>query len=125
MKKLEGKKEGAKVVLVDLNEEAGNNTIKELQQYQSVSVFVQANLAGHDNLTDIVKKLVERFGKLEILVNNAHASKNMPFHETTQADFDLLVITGFYPMFYFMQTALPHLKKTTGIMVAGGSIKLR
>lgn len=110
-------KEGAKVVIVDLNEEAGNQTIKELQQYQAESIFVQANLAEHDKLADIVKNVAERFGKLDILVNNAHASRNMPFHETTQADLDLSFNTGFYPTFYFMQAALPYLKETQGKII--------
>ncbi len=110
-------KEGAKVVIVDLNEEDGNQTIKELQQYQSESIFVQANLAEHDKLADIVKNVAERFGKLDILVNNAHASRNMPFDKTTQADFDISFNTGFYPTFYFMQAALPYLKETQGKII--------
>lgn len=41
-------KEGARVVIIDLNEEAGNQTIKELQEYQPESIFIQANLAEHE-----------------------------------------------------------------------------
>jgi len=110
-------KEGAKVAIIDLNEEAGNQTIKELQQYQPESMFIQANLTEHDKLAGIVKQVVDKYGKLDILVNNAHASRMNSMAETTQSDFDLSFNTGFYPTFYFMQAALPYLKETKGKII--------
>ncbi|GAA0437598.1 3-oxoacyl-[acyl-carrier-protein] reductase [Lentibacillus halophilus] len=110
-------KEGAKVVIVDLNEEAGQEAIKHLQQHQQESTFIQANLAEHDKLESIVEQVVDKYGKLDILVNNAHASKNKPFLETTQKDLDLSFDTGFYPTFYLMQAAIPHLQETKGKII--------
>lgn len=110
-------KEGAKVAIVDLNGEVGEQTIKELQEHQPESIFIQANLAEHDKLAGIVKQVADKFGKIDILVNNAHASRNMPFDQTTQEDFDLSFNTGFYPTFYFMQAALPFLKETEGKII--------
>ncbi|MFX3635157.1 MAG: SDR family NAD(P)-dependent oxidoreductase [Candidatus Pristimantibacillus sp.] len=110
-------KEGATVVIIDLNEAAGNETIKELQQFSPESIFIQANLAEHDKLAGIVKQVADKFGKLDILVNNAHASRMNSIEETTQKDFDLSFDTGFYPTFYFMQAALPYLKETKGKII--------
>ena len=110
-------KEGAKVAIVDLNAEVGNQTIKELQEYQPESIFIQANLAEHDKLGEIVKQVADKFGKIDILVNNAHASKMASIEEITQADFDLSFNTGFYPTFYLMQAALPYLKETKGNII--------
>lgn len=50
-------------------------------------------------LADIVKKVADTFGKIDILVNNAHASKNVSFIETTQKDLDLSFNTGFFQHF--------------------------
>lgn len=110
-------KEGAKVVIVDLNEELGNQTIKELQAHQAESIFIQANLVEYDKLKGIVKQVIDTFGKLDILVNNAHASKMNSIEKTTQEDLDLSFNTGFYPTFYLMQAALPHLKETKGKII--------
>ncbi|AZU62215.1 SDR family NAD(P)-dependent oxidoreductase [Neobacillus mesonae] len=110
-------KEGAKVAIVDLNEELGNQAIKDLQEYQSDSIFIQANLMEHEQLAGIVKKVAEHFGKLDILVNNAHASRQNSIEATTKADFDLSFNTGFYPTFYLMQAALPYLKETKGKII--------
>jgi NAD(P)-dependent dehydrogenase (short-subunit alcohol dehydrogenase family) len=59
----------------------------------------------HDKLAGITQQVAEKFGKIDILVNNAHASRMSSIEEMTQEDSDY--ITG--------QT----------IMVDDGSIKLR
>ncbi|WLV23709.1 SDR family oxidoreductase [Aciduricibacillus chroicocephali] len=110
-------KEGAKLAIVDLNEEAGNETLKQLQDIQPDSIFIQANLAEHEKLNNIIDEVVGQFGKLDILVNNAHASRNMSFAETTKKELDLSFDTGFYPTFYLMQAALPYLKETKGKVI--------
>ncbi|MEN1966590.1 SDR family oxidoreductase [Lentibacillus sp. N15] len=110
-------KEGATVAIVDLNEETGQETVKELQEYQPNSMFIQANLAEHDKLQDMVKQVVNKYGKLDILVNNAHASKRNTIADTTKVELDLSFNTGFYPTFYLMQAALPYLKESQGSII--------
>ncbi|WP_285766925.1 SDR family oxidoreductase [Peribacillus sp. SI8-4] len=110
-------KEGSKVVIIDVNEELGNQTIKELQAHQAESIFIQENLVEYDKLKIIVKQVIDRFGKLDILVNNAHASKMNSIEKTTQEDLELSFNTGFYPTFYLMQAALPFLKETKGKII--------
>lgn len=110
-------KEGATVAIIDLNAEAGEQTIKELHEYAPESIFIQANLTEHDKLADIVKTIADKFGKIDILVNNAHASRMNSIADTTQQDFDLSFGTGFYPTFYLMQAALPYLKETQGNII--------
>lgn len=110
-------KEGATVVIVDLNKEVGEQTVKQLQEHQPESMFIQADLTDHDKLGDIVKQVTDKFGKLDILVNNAHASRMNSIEETTKADLDFSFNTGFYPTFYLMQAALPYLKESQGKII--------
>ena len=110
-------KEGATVVIVDVNAETGQAMEKELQEISPKSMFLQANLMDRANLGTIVETVVEKYGKLNILVNNAHASKQKPFEETTQEDLDLSFGTGFYPTFYLMQAAFPYLKESKGNVI--------
>lgn len=119
-------KEGATVVIIDLNAAQGEETLKGLQKYQADSLFIQADLSAHDALKGIVEQVVERFGKLDVLVNNAHGSRMGSIAETTRADFDLSFNTGFYPTFYLMQAALPYLKESRGNIInfaSGAGIK--
>lgn len=110
-------KEGAKVVIVDLNEEAGNEVVKGLQEHVSDSMFIQQDLTKHDQLANVVKQVGDKYGRIDILVNNAHASKMGSIEETTQEHMDLSFNTGFYPTFYFMQAALPYLKESKGKII--------
>src|SRR5699024_2285091 len=50
-------------------------------------------------------------------VNNAHASRQAPFTETTMDMLGLSFNTGFYPTFNFMQVAYPELKKNKGKVI--------
>lgn len=110
-------KEGAIVAIVDLNEETGKAMEAELQAISPSSIFIQADLTNRENLQSIVEQVVTKYGKLDVLVNNAHASRQIRLAETTQADLDLSFDTGFYPTFYLMQAAYPHLKETQGNII--------
>ncbi|SEN03865.1 NAD(P)-dependent dehydrogenase, short-chain alcohol dehydrogenase family [Mesobacillus persicus] len=110
-------KEGAIVTIVDLNEETGKSMEKELQTISPQSMFLKANLMDQENLGNIVTTVVEKYGRLDVLVNNAHASKQKTIEETTKEDLDLSFGTGFYPTFYLMQAALPYLKESKGNVI--------
>lgn len=110
-------KEGAIIAVVDLNAETGKAMEQELQAISPKSMFLEANLMEREKLVDIVETVVGHYGKLDVLVNNAHASTQKPFEEITQKDLDLSFGTGFYPTFYLMQAALPYLKESQGNII--------
>jgi NAD(P)-dependent dehydrogenase (short-subunit alcohol dehydrogenase family) len=110
-------KEGAIVVAVDVNAETGAQIEQQLQEHSPQSSFIQFDLTKHEQLKDLVAQVVEKYGRLDVLVNNAHASKQLPFLETTPADLAFSMDTGFYPTWYLMQAALPYLKETRGNII--------
>lgn len=109
-------KEGANVVIVDINEEQGKITLNDVNQYAEGMLFIR-DISKRENVEEIVSEVVKKYGKLDVLVNNAHASRQALFMETTQEMFDLSFGTGFYPTFYFMQVAYPELKKSKGKVI--------
>lgn len=111
-------KRGAKVVAVDLNEEAGTALVAELPDDVAFSL---GDVSDASVAEAAVATAVERFGKLDALVNNAHASKQAPFLEHTDAMWDLSFNTGFYATRNFMLAAYEELKKTQGAIVNYGS----
>lgn len=110
-------KEGAKVAIVDLNEEQGKTVATELQEISPDSMFIKADLTKRERLHEIIDTVVEKYGKLDVLVNNAHASRQVNFEDTTQEDMEFSFNTGFYPTFYLMQSAFPHLKESKGSII--------
>lgn len=110
-------KEGAIVVIIDLNEEEGKSLEVELQSLSPKSMFMKVDLLNRENLPKIVEDVVAKYGKLDVLVNNAHASRQANFEDITQEDIDFSFGTGFYPTFYLMQAAFPYLKETKGNII--------
>lgn len=110
-------KEGAKIVIIDVNEELGKAMEQKLQAISSGSSFVKADLTDHANLKNVVKTVVEKYDKLDILVNNAHASRQTMFADVPTEELELSMNTGFYPTWYLMQAAYPYLKETKGNVI--------
>lgn len=109
-------KEGAHVAIVDINEEKGKETLAEINELTEGLLFIK-DISNPENAQQIVDDVVEKFGRLDVLVNNAHASKQALFNDTTQEMFDFSFNTGFYPTFYFMKATYPELKKTKGKVI--------
>lgn len=109
-------KEGAKVVIVDINDEAGKSTIKELMALGNAH-FILKDISIAEHTKEIVQETIDTFGKLDIIVNNAHASRQVLFKDTTRDDFDLSFNTGFYPTVNLMQAGYEQLKENKGFVV--------
>jgi NAD(P)-dependent dehydrogenase (short-subunit alcohol dehydrogenase family) len=100
---------GARVVIVDLQREAGEDLAGELGE---AVAFLQGDVSDPAVARAAVAAAVERFGKLDVLVNNASASRQKPFEEQTDDDWDLAMDTSLHATRNFMLAALPELRKT-------------
>src|SRR5699024_12751740 len=88
-------KEGAKVVIVDLNEEAGEEVVKNLQAYESDSMFMQAELTEHSKMKDVVKAVVDKNGKIEDLDNYVLAYNDTSMDDYNYYNLDIIVTTQY------------------------------
>ena len=64
-------KEGAKVVVSDIDEENGNSVVSEIESAGGESIFVKADSASPDDNKKLVDEAVAKFGRLDVAVNNA------------------------------------------------------
>ncbi len=77
-------KEGAKVVVSDLNENAANETVSMIQREKGTATVVIANVAKEDDVQRMIDTAVETYGTVDILVNNAGIMDGMvPAHQLT------------------------------------------
>ncbi len=70
-------KEGAKVVIADFNEAALNATVKELSDAGHEAYGVVVNVAKEADVTKMFDETIEKYGKVDIVVNNAGVGDNM------------------------------------------------
>jgi NAD(P)-dependent dehydrogenase (short-subunit alcohol dehydrogenase family) len=64
-------KEGARVLVADIGEEAGIKTVQLIKENGGVAEFVRVNMTKPEDVEHMVQKAVDTFGKLDILINNA------------------------------------------------------
>jgi NAD(P)-dependent dehydrogenase (short-subunit alcohol dehydrogenase family) len=64
-------REGAKVAIVARNEERANQVVQELTERGSEAVFFKADVSTEDVVKDMIDAVVQQFGRLDVVVNNA------------------------------------------------------
>src|SRR5688572_6201727 len=67
-------REGAKVVLADVLESAGKQVEAEIKATNGEALFVRTDVTNETDWRNVVQTAVSRFGKLDVLVNNAGVS---------------------------------------------------
>ncbi|HET7126667.1 MAG TPA: pteridine reductase, partial [Lysobacter sp.] len=81
------------------------------------TLLLRADLAEFDRLPELVGKTIGRFGRLDVLVNNASAFHPTAFGTTTPAQWDELFAINARAPFFLAQAAAPHLAKANGAIV--------
>lgn len=112
-------KEGARVVFADIDAERGTRLEAEIDaaDVPGSAHFVHADLTTEADIHRIRTAALDLFGQIDILVNNAHASRQAPLVATTQDMFDLSFNTGFYPTVRLMQACYRDLWQTQGTVI--------
>jgi NAD(P)-dependent dehydrogenase (short-subunit alcohol dehydrogenase family) len=110
-------KEGAAVVMAEINPETGPATEKELRALGAKALWVKCDVAKRDQVEATVAKAVEEFGGVDILVNCATGARPdtafRSFMEHTDDQVELQLSVEVWGSFFFMQTCHPYLKKST------------
>ena len=81
-------KEGAKVVVNDMNPSSGQSVAEAINKEGGTAAFVQADVSKEADVVRMVQFTVETYGRLDILVNNAGIELIKPTHELTEQDWD-------------------------------------
>ncbi len=68
--------DGAAVLIVDVNEEAGANTVNEIRSNGGKAEFMTGNVAEQSVAAEMVEKAVSSFGRLDLLIQNAYGGAN-------------------------------------------------
>jgi len=79
-------KEGAKVIVADLNEETGKETIEQIKNNGGEAVFVKVDVSNEDDVKKMIQTAVDHFGKITILFNIAGCPQETKAFETIQND---------------------------------------
>ena len=107
-------REGAKVVIGDLLEEEGLNVVSEIGESGGEALFVTLDVTDESSWQSAVSAAVERFGKLDILVNNAAILRTQGLLETTEEIWDEVMDINVKGTFLGAKTVIPEMRKAGG-----------
>ena len=104
-------REGASVVVTDLNAQAGEETVTNIRQAGGTAIFVRANVANEAEVKAVVQKAIDTFGQIDILYNNAGImpAEDGSVTETTEATWDNVMDVNLKSAFLCSKYTLPHM----------------
>nr|WP_300005447.1 SDR family oxidoreductase [Tissierella sp.] len=116
-------KEGADIVITGRTLSTLEKSKEFLEKEYGIKVLaVVADGGNEDEVKEAVKKTVDEFGRIDIIINNAQASKSgVKLIDHSKEDFDLAINSGLYSTFNYMKMAFPYLKESKGSVINFGS----
>lgn len=99
-----------------------NQVADEIMKRGGKTSVFPADVRSREQTERLVRDLVQHFGGLDVLVNNAGAAKFLSLEDTSENDWDEMIGTNLKGPFLLTKFALPHLKAARGIVVNVGSV---
>jgi len=119
--------EGAKVVICDVNEEAGNALAKELGNDAS---FWKVNVVDRQEVQDWIDEVAKRYGRIDVLINNAGITRDGQFIKFKEGEvvgqmseeaFDAVIAVNLKGVFNCTQAVVPYMIKQGGGSIVSAS----
>lgn len=115
--------EGAKVVIVDVNEEKGKAFEEELKNQGGEALFVQADVTNEEDVQNVFAKAKASFGKVDILFNNAGIGAVKPTDELPFSEWRKTIAVDLDGVFLFARAAIKeYLQSGGGVIVNTASM---
>jgi NAD(P)-dependent dehydrogenase (short-subunit alcohol dehydrogenase family) len=107
-------REGAQVIVTDSSSEGATKTSELINSEGLKATTIVADISIGSACRDLVSEVIEKFGKIDVLVNNAGINRRGPLLELTEEDWDLTMAVNVTSMFHLCQAAIPHMIKAGG-----------
>ena len=104
---------GAKIVLLDVNEELGNKASKEIEDEGGTAIFIKCDVTSNKECKEAIEMVDKKFGRIDILFNNAGVTFRKTVVELEEKEWDLVIDVGLKGTYLLSKYAIP-------IMARGG-----
>jgi cyclopentanol dehydrogenase len=106
--------QGASLVVADVNEKMGEQTVREASNRGSDAIFVKADISNTADISRLVSEALGRFGKIDALINNAGTVLIADMEDTEEKEFDRVVEVNYKGAFFCSKAIIPVMKKQGG-----------
>ncbi|MEO8416658.1 MAG: SDR family oxidoreductase [Ginsengibacter sp.] len=114
--------EGANVVVADINHNAAEETVKQIQDAGGNAFACKADVANPASVASLVEATLQKYGKINTLINNAAIQVNKTIENTSFEEWNAQMSVNVGGVFLCSKLFLPHLKATKGCIVNMSSV---
>jgi 3-oxoacyl-[acyl-carrier protein] reductase len=115
-------KEGAKVVVADVNEKAGEETVVEIKK-NGEGFFVKLDVSNREQSKQMVKTTLEKYGKIDVLINNAGIVQDAFLSKMTEEQWDKVINVNLKGVFNCTQAVVEvMMNQGNGVIINTSSI---
>ena len=107
-------KEGAKVVLGDIQVEDGQSVTQEINEAGGQAIFIEMDVSKQSDWQCAIDAAISNFGKINVLVNNAGIIERDSLEETTEETWDRIMAVNAKGVFLGTKAVIPHMREAGG-----------
>lgn len=117
-------KEGAKVAVADIVRKGSLETVKMIRNSGGDATFVETDVSRASDVERMVKTTVEKYGKLDILFNNAGINLEKTVTDTTEEELNKVIDINLKGVFLCSRYAIPEMiRNSGGVIINTASIR--
>ncbi len=83
--------EGAKVVVADMNQKGGEETVNEIRRNGGEAIFALLDISNREQIKNVVKETLDKYGKIDVLINNAGIIQDALVVKMTEEQWDRVI----------------------------------
>jgi len=106
-------KEGAKIMMVGRDEKKGQNALEEVRRFGEATYF-KGDVADSSQIRRMVDEAIQRYGKIDILVNNAAVCPPGSVVTTSEETWNQVIDVNLKGVFLCCKYTIPHMEKAGG-----------
>nr|ABZ10145.1 putative short chain dehydrogenase [uncultured marine microorganism HF4000_APKG10H11] len=106
--------EGATVIIADVNEEQGKKTVDNINQKGGNAIFIKTDVSNEREVDEMIKMVVGKFKKIDILCNNAGIVGTGTICDTDTEEWDRIMNVNMKGVFLCIKYVIPVMMKTGG-----------
>lgn len=107
-------REGAKIVVFDIDERAGRETVAQIREQSGEAIFVQGDVSKSDDAVRLIGRAVDAYDRVDVLVNNAGIHVDKTVADTTEAEWDEILGVNLKGYFLCSKAAIPQMRRQGG-----------
>jgi NAD(P)-dependent dehydrogenase (short-subunit alcohol dehydrogenase family) len=115
-------REGAKVVIADIDQVGAQETVQQIATAGGVALAVQTDVSQPQSVQSLIEQTLRTFGKLDVLFNNAAIQVNKTIEDTTFEEWNRQIGINLGGVFLCSKYSLPHLRNTAGCVINMASV---